>query len=53
MSWDSVWKIALSVVASFGGIAGIIAVVIKFSVNQITDRLNAKFEASLKKTGEI
>lgn len=49
MSWDSVWKIALSVVASFGGIAGIIAVVIKFSVNQITDRLNAKFEASLKK----
>ena len=49
MSWDSVWKIALTVVASFGGIAGIIAVVIKFSANQITDRLNAKFEASLKK----
>ena len=49
MSWDSVWKIALTVVASFGGIAGIIAVVIKFCANQITDRLNAKYEASLKK----
>lgn len=49
MSWDSVWKIALTVVASFGGIAGIIAVVIKFCANQITDRLNAKYESSLKK----
>ena len=42
MSWDSVWKIALSVVVSFGGIAGIIAVVIKFSANQIADRIKAK-----------
>lgn len=49
MSWDNVWKIALTVVASFGGIAGIIAIVIKFCANQITDRLNAKFEASLNK----
>ena len=49
MSWENVWTIALAVVASFGGIAGIIAVAIKFCVNQITERLNANFEASLDK----
>lgn len=49
MSWENVWKIALTVMASFGGIAGIIAIVIKFCANQITDRLQAKFEASLNK----
>lgn len=49
MSWETVGQIALAAIISAGGIGGIIIAVVKFSANQIADRMNQKFEASLTK----
>ena len=49
MSWVDVGQIAVACIASAGGIGAIIIGVVKFSVNRIADRMNAKFEATLSK----
>ena len=47
MPWGDIWKIVLSVIAGFGGISGLIVLVIKFSVNIIADNLSKKYELKL------
>ena len=49
MSWETIGQIALAAIVSAGGIGGIIICVVRFSVNQIVERMNKKFEASLNK----
>ena len=49
MNWNDIWKIVLAVVASFGGIGGIVLAVIKFSSNMIAERLSQKYELKLQK----
>jgi len=49
MSWELVGQIALASIISAGGIGGIIVAVIRFSANQITERLNKKYEMTLSK----
>ncbi len=38
MSWDDVFKIIISMLASIGGIGGLIVLIIKFLANIIADR---------------
>lgn len=49
MSWEQVGQIAVAAIISAGGIGGIIIGVVKFSANQIAERMSKKFEASLNK----
>ena len=49
MDWNDVWKIALGVVAGFGGIGGIVLAIVKFSSNIIAERLSKKYELKLQK----
>lgn len=49
MSWEMVGQIAVAAIISAGGIGGIIIAVVKFSANQIAERMNKKLEASLNK----
>lgn len=49
MSWKYVAEIAITAIISAGGIGGIIIGVVKFSANQIAERMSKKFEASLNK----
>ena len=49
MSLELVKAITLAAIISAGGIGGIIIGVIKFSANQIAERMNSKFEAALNK----
>lgn len=49
MTWQDIGAIVLTVVASVGGIGGIILIVIKFSVNIIADRLEKKYTLKLNK----
>ena len=49
MSWENAGQIALAAIISAGGIGGIIIAVVKFSANQIAERMNTKFEATLNK----
>ena len=46
------WEIVLAVLASIGGISGLILIVIKFSSNIIADRLSKKYEMKLSKEME-
>ena len=47
LTCNDVWKIILASIASFGGIAGLIVVCIKISVNIIAERLQKKYELQL------
>ena len=49
MEWDSIWKIVLSVLASVGGISGVIIIIVKFTSNIIAERLSKKYELKLNK----
>ncbi len=49
MEWNDIWKIVLGVVAGFGGISGIIILVIKFASNMIATRLQEKYTLQLNK----
>lgn len=49
MNWETVWQIALAAIVSAGGIGGILIGVVKFSANQIAERMSKKFEASISK----
>ena len=49
MDWNDIWKIVLTIVASFGGIGGIILAVVKFSSGIIAERLSQKYELKLQK----
>lgn len=49
MSWELVGQIAVAAIISAGGVGGIIITVVKFSAEQIAERMNKKFEASLNK----
>lgn len=52
LDWDVLWKITLAVLASIGGISGLILMVIKFSSNIIADRLSKKYAMKLSKEME-
>lgn len=47
MSWADVGQIAVAAIASAGGIGGITYAVIRFSANQIAERLAEKYKAQL------
>jgi len=49
LNWDDVWKVVLTAIASVGGISGVIFLVIKFSADQIAERLSKKYELKLNK----
>lgn len=49
MSWADIWKIILAALASFGGVAGLIVLAIKFASNIIAERLSQKYELRLQK----
>lgn len=51
MKWEDVFKVALAVVSSVGGIGVIICFLVKFSSDMIADRLAKKYE--LRMTKEI
>lgn len=53
MSLDNMWKIVLGILASVGGISGLILTVIKFSSDIIADKLSKKYELRLSKELEI
>lgn len=46
---DEIWKIVIGIVASIGGIGTVIIMVIRVSVNIITDRLEQKYTQKLSK----
>lgn len=48
-TFSAIWKTVLSVVASFGGAAGIIVLIIKFSGNRIAEKLQARYQLSMQK----
>ena len=49
MNWNDVWKIALTIITSVGGIGSVILLVIKFSANQIAKRLETKYSLKMNK----
>lgn len=49
MSWGDIWKIILAALASVGGVAGLIILVVKFASNVIAERLSQKYQISLEK----
>ncbi len=49
MTWDDVFKIALTAVGGIGGIALIIGCVIRFSADKIAERLHSKYQLKLDK----
>ena len=49
MSWDNILKIVFGIIASVGGISGVIIAGIKFSSNIIAARLSKKYEMQLSK----
>lgn len=52
MNWDDVWKIILASLASVGGVGGIIYLMIKFSADNIAQRLQKKYTLELSKNLE-
>lgn len=52
MSWDDIYKIVLTSIASAGGIGAVILGIIKFSSNIIADRLSKKYDLKLQKAFE-
>ena len=53
MDWSKVVEIALTCIASVGGIGAIIVWVIKFSSDTIADRLSKKYQLTLEKEKEL
>lgn len=49
MNWEEIWKIVLGILASVGGIGGIILAIIKFSCNMIAKRLEERYSLQLNK----
>ena len=49
MSWETIWKAVLGVIAGFGGVSGIFVIAIKFSSNFIAEKLSKKYELKLSK----
>lgn len=49
MNWQEIGSIALAIVASAGGIGGIIVLAVKSSVNIIAERLEEKYSLKLEK----
>lgn len=49
MSWETIWKAVLGVIAGFGGVSGIFVLSIKFSSNFIAEKLSKKYELKLNK----
>ena len=47
MDWDAIWKIALAIIASVGGIGGVIVAVVKFCGDRIAERLQMKYQHSM------
>lgn len=46
---NDVWQIVLGVIASVGGIGGVILIIIKFSVNAIAKHLEERYSLKLNK----
>ena len=44
MDWSAILNVGMAIVISFGGAGGIIAIVIKCCVGQITHKLQKKYE---------
>lgn len=53
MPWDDILKIALSILASVGGIGAIICFAVKFSSEIIADKLSQKYELKMNKAIEL
>lgn len=49
MEWADVWRIVLSILASVGGISGIIIIAVKFASNIIAKRLEERYSLKLNK----
>ena len=49
MNWNTILEIGAAIVVAFGGAGAIIAGVTKFSVNQIADSLQKKYDLKLNK----
>jgi hypothetical protein len=49
MNWNDIWKVALAVCVSFGGIAGIATLLVKFCGGLIAERLSKKYDLKLSK----
>lgn len=49
MKWEDVWKIAVSIIGGFGGIAAIFTAIVRYSSDLIADRLSKKYELKLSK----
>ena len=49
MSWETIWKAVLGVIAGVGGVSSIFVIAIKFSSNFIAEKLSKKYELKLNK----
>ncbi len=49
MSWDDIFKLIAGIVVSFGGIGGIVSLIVKFMGNTIATRLQEKYNLQLNK----
>ena len=49
LTWDDIWKIIIGSLASVGGIGGIIFFIIKFSADNIAQRLQKRYSLELNK----
>ena len=49
MDWSAILNVGMAIVISFGGAGGIIAIVIKCCVGQITHKLQKKYEIKLNR----
>lgn len=52
MTWEDVWRLVLSIIASVGGAGIIIAGVSKFCADKIAERLSAKYQHELDRKME-
>lgn len=52
MSWEDVWKIGLTIIGSFGGIAVVVGAIVKYMSEIIAKRLEEKYSHKLTKALE-
>jgi len=47
MDWDAIWKIALAIIASVGGIGVVIVAIVKYCGDRIAERLQMKYQKKM------